>query len=136
MSRASHVLKIARPIRSRAASTRSVMALPFGDTTASRTRRSAAFPALDEAEAFELGDLAADRRVIAPDAVGELHNADRAEPLDGNQQRKQRPIERNPGLLDQRLVALRPVHGADDVEDRRVKLAQLRAYMCILHFFP
>ena len=44
--------------------------------------------ALDEAEAFELGDLAADRRVIAPDAVGELHNADRAEPLDGNEQRK------------------------------------------------
>ena len=39
-------------------------------------------PAFHQAEAFELGDLTADGRVIAPDAVGQLHDADRAEPLD------------------------------------------------------
>ena len=105
--------------------------------TASRTRRSAALPdAPPRPRLSSFGDLTADGGVIAPDAVGELHDADRPEPLDADQQRKQRPVERNPGLPDQRLVALRPVHRADDVEHRPVKLAELGAYMCILHFFP
>jgi hypothetical protein len=44
--------------------------------------------AFDEAKAFKLGDMAADRGVVAPDAVSELDNPDRAEPFDGNQQGK------------------------------------------------
>ena len=110
------------------------MALPFGETTASRTRRSAALAsAFDEAKAVELGDLAADGGVIAPDAVGELDNADRAESFDGNQQRKQRPVEWNSSCLDQKFVARRPVHGRDNIQHRAMKLAQLGADTCILH---
>jgi len=49
------------------------MALPFAVTVASLTRRSAgAGLALDKAVAFELCDLAAHRRVVAPDPLGEF----------------------------------------------------------------
>lgn len=91
--------------------------------------------ALDEAEALELGDLAADRRVVAPNAIGELHNPDGAKPLDRNQQRKQRPIEGNPRLFDQCFIAPGSVYGADDVQNRPVKPTELGCYTCILHFF-
>ena len=46
------VWKTARPIRSRAASTRSVIALPFGVMTAWRTRRSAALSAAGRDRGF------------------------------------------------------------------------------------
>ena len=80
-------------------------------------------PALDQAEAFQSSDLAADRRVVAPDTVSELHDADRPESLHRNQQRKQRPVERNSGFLDQRVIALRPVDDRDDIQQRPVKLS-------------
>jgi hypothetical protein len=95
MSCASQVSKIARPIRRARRRPGRSSPCPLGVMTASRTRRSAALPGAHEAEAFQLGDLAADGGVVAPDAVGQLDDADRAEPLDADQQRKQRPVERN-----------------------------------------
>ncbi len=135
MSCASQVSKIARPIRSRAASTRSVIALPFGVIAASRTRRSAAFPrALHQTEAFELCDLAADGGVIAPHTVGHLHDADRAETLDAHQQRKQRAVQSDTGFPHHARVVLGPVHHTDDLQKRAMEKAELSPDMCILHF--
>ena len=65
----------------------------------------------------QLRDLAAHRGVIAPGAIRQVDHADRAEPLDADQQRKQRPIQRNTGLLEQDIVILGPVHQRDEIDD-------------------
>ena len=57
--------------------------------------------------------------------VGQIDDADRPQPLDADQQRKQRPVERDAGFADQHLVALRPVHDADDGEQRVMQSAHL-----------
>jgi hypothetical protein len=55
--------------------------------------------AFNKAEAFQLGNLTADGRVIAPDSLGEIDDANRAPPLDDDEQRKQRAIERDTCFL-------------------------------------
>jgi len=91
-------------------------------------------PTPRQAEAFKLRHLTADGRVVASDAAGELDDADRTEPLDSDQQREQRAIQRDPRLRDQRLVALRQVHRADNFEGGEMKRAEPLRHMCILHF--
>ena len=106
-----------------------------GDDGLARAAVGRALAAGDEAEALELGHLTAHGRVVAPDAVGHIDDADRPEALDPHEQREERPIEPDPRRPDQHLVALRPIHHGDDVEKRAVKIAELAAYMCILHSF-
>jgi hypothetical protein len=71
---------------------------------------------LDKTDAFQLCDLTADRRVIAPDPVGEIDDSDRASPFDDNEQRKQRTIQRYAGFPNHHLVTLGAVHNTDDVD--------------------
>jgi hypothetical protein len=89
----------------------------------------------DEAEAFEFRDLPADRGVIAPDPVGEVDDPDRAAPLNDDKQRKQRPVERYPGLPHHRFVPLRAVHYAHNVDQCLVQGTERLTIMCILHIF-
>src|ERR1700734_4241889 len=109
ISRLSQLLKTARPIRSRAASRRSVIAFPFGETTAWRTRRSAALAR--RLTRPRLSSLATWRLTVG----------------------KSRPTEWNPSRVYQKFGARRPVHGGDNIQHRAVKLAQLNADTCILH---
>ncbi len=92
--------------------------------------------AFDKAKAFKFRDLAADGGVISPNAVSELDNSNRAEPFDGNQERKERPSERNPRCLDQKFVANRPVHGGDNIQHRAVKHSQLGQHYSSSGRFP
>jgi predicted O-methyltransferase YrrM len=94
-----------------------------------------AFDAHDEAQAFELGELTADGRVVAVHAGGEFDNTNRAEALDADQQGKQCAVEPDAGRRDERFVAVRLIHYAHDFEQGHVKRAVLRAHVCILHGF-
>ena len=111
---------------------RSVIVLPSGVTTARRVRRSSTLSTrTDEAQAFELGELTADGRVVAVHAGGEFDDADRAEALDADQQGKQGAVEPDAGRRDERLVALRLVHDAHDFEQGHVKRAKLCGLICV-----
>jgi hypothetical protein len=82
--------------------------LPFTVMIASRTRRSAALPLRFTRP--RLSSLATDGGVVAPDAVCHLDYTDRPEPLDPDQQRELRPVERYTRFAHHGLVALRAVH--------------------------
>ena len=79
--------------------------------------------------------MTADGRVVAVNPGGEFDDADRAEALDADQQRKQCAVEPNAGRRNERLVALRLVDDANDFEQGQVKRTVLQAHMCILHGF-
>lgn len=98
--------------------------------TAVRLARAAFY----QTKAFELGNLAAYRRVIASHAVGQVDNADRPKPLDHHQQRKQRAIERDARLAHHDLVALGTIHHTDDIDQRPVQLPQESGIKCIMHY--
>lgn len=59
--------------------------------------------------------MTADGCLVAFHEVSQIHHAARCDPLDANEQGEQGPVERNPSLLDERLVAPRLVHRADDI---------------------
>ena len=71
--------------------------------------------------------------MIAAGAVREIDHPDRAVSGDPREQREQRPVERNPGFLDQPIVAARPVYLVDQVDDRGMQPAQNFRIMCIMH---
>jgi hypothetical protein len=92
--------------------------------------------ATNEAEVFQLRDLAADGGVVAPNAACEIDDPDRAAALNEDEQRKQGAIERHAGLSNHHGVALRAVDDADDVDQSLVQSPDLFTHMCILHAFP
>ncbi len=72
-----------------------------------------AFPARDEVEAFQLGELAADGRVVASDEIGDLRDGQRAACTQGDEERKEGAVEIDAGLAQQHLVAPGAVQQAD-----------------------
>ena len=79
---------------------------------------------MNEAEVFQLRDLAADGGVVAPGQLGEFADAQRAAALHAHQQRKQRAIEVDAGQRDQGGVRLGAVEDAVDVQQRFAQLGQ------------
>jgi hypothetical protein len=97
----------------------------IGHCLASRSRDRVAHPPIggacltsDQAKTFELAQLPAHRGIVTADPVGEIDHPERAETLNENEQGKKRAVQPDPGFAKDGLIALRPVHHADDVEHR------------------
>jgi 2-polyprenyl-6-methoxyphenol hydroxylase-like FAD-dependent oxidoreductase len=81
----------------------------FGDSSFADAIVAFAGMTRNKAETLQLGDLAADGRVVAARHVRQPHDAQRPAALDAHKQREQRAVQRNTGRRYQRLVALRLV---------------------------
>ena len=91
-----------------------------------------AFGAFDEIEAFELRKLAADGGVVAPHLIGELGDAQRTLQAQSHQQRKQRAVEIDFGLAQERLVALGTVQEAQEIQKSPGEPVDIA---CIVHLY-
>src|ERR1700683_1309390 len=84
--------------------------------------------ACDQPQAFELGHLAADGGVITPPEIGQFAHPERSLALDADQQRKQRPVQGDAGFVDQRRIALWPVHHPHQVDEGMMQVTNLFTY--------
>lgn len=81
---------------------------------------------------MKLGQLTADRRVIASDEIGQLRNAERTACAERHQQGKKRTVEIDTRLAQQSLVALRTIQKSDEIDQRAAQRLQIT---CILHLY-
>lgn len=86
----------------------------------------------NQGKALQLGELAADSGVVAPGMVGELRHAERPQGAKPHQQRKQGAVETYARFLQQRVVALRAVEKAEQIDQGGAEHVDI---LCILHLY-
>jgi hypothetical protein len=84
----------------------------------------------NQSQAFELGRLATDRRMIAPHLFGEFDDTKRTRRTDPHEQWKQGAVERYAGFPQQNIVLPRTVQKTHKVEQGT---GQFIIIMCIVH---
>jgi len=87
---------------------------------------------IDEIEAFQLGELAADRGVVPAHLVGKLSDAQRAMFSKSHKQWKQRAIDVDLRFVKKGIIALRAAQEADEIDDGGTEHFQIA---CILHLY-
>jgi NAD(P)H-dependent FMN reductase len=88
--------------------------------------------ALYEIEAFQLGELAADGRMIAPHQIGKFRDAQRTSRTEAHEQGKQSTVEADASFAEQGIVALGAVQEAHEVHKGGPQAIQTT---CILHLY-
>ena len=82
---------------------------------------------------FQLGDLAAYRRVVASCELRQFNYPQRTTTLDSYQKRKKHLVNLNTRLFDQEGVSVRLVEQANQVNQDFVELTQLLIDRCMMH---
>jgi len=104
-----------------------------GDDGFSRTTVSPVFAPGHQPHGRELPDLTTDGAVVAPDATGEVDDADRTEAANQNDEWEKRPLQSNVRFLQQYVVKLRSIDDGDNIQHRIMDSTQALGKMCITH---
>jgi NAD(P)H-dependent FMN reductase len=87
---------------------------------------------LDQLKAFQFRELPAHGRMVTSDLIGKFRDAQRASHPEADEQGEQGAVEVDAGLTQERIVALRAVQEAHEVDERGSQAVQIT---CILHLY-